>query len=54
MSTAFAGIDIGYDDLVEARDRFGYPAVRELLREHGVKHLELEMLMGWYETGDER
>jgi len=50
----FTGFGIVLADLVEARDTIGYPALRTLLADNGMRHVEVEMLNDWYTTGRRR
>ncbi len=50
----FAGVGIGYLDLLQVRDTVGYPAVRTMLADNGIKYLELEMLLNWFVTDERR
>jgi sugar phosphate isomerase/epimerase len=50
----YAGFGIVHADLVQAKTTLGYDALRELLTEHGIRHVEVEMLGDWYSSGEAR
>ncbi|WP_033296222.1 sugar phosphate isomerase/epimerase family protein [Amycolatopsis jejuensis] len=53
-AAGFTGLGLNHPDLVAARDRHGDAGMRAILSGHGIDHLELEVLTGWYATGPER
>jgi sugar phosphate isomerase/epimerase len=50
----YTGFGIVHADLVDAEREIGYPALAQLFRDNGIKHVEVEMLNGWYTSGDAR
>ena len=50
----YTGFGIVHADLVEAEREIGYPAVKQLLSENGIVHVEIEMLSDWYTAGAPR
>lgn len=51
----FTGMGILHADLAEARARLGgYSALRRILDEHGISHVEVEWLFGWWRSGPAR
>jgi sugar phosphate isomerase/epimerase len=50
----FAGVGIGYLDLVDAEKQYGYRGIRSILDDNGIKHFEIEMLLNWFVTDARR
>jgi len=50
----YTGFGILHADLVEAGEGMGYPRLAGLLRDHGIVHVEVEMLNDWYTSGEAR
>jgi sugar phosphate isomerase/epimerase len=51
----FAGIGIWHADLEHVLERRTLREMKQILDDHGLRHLELEFLMDWFvEEGDER
>jgi len=50
----YTGFGLVHADLIEAKKDLGYSALRQILDEHGVRHVEVEMLSDWYTTGPSR
>jgi sugar phosphate isomerase/epimerase len=50
----FAGFGIRYTDLLAVRSRLGLPAMRTILSDAGVRHVELEVLIDWFADGERR
>ena len=48
------GVGIVHADLVRIRDGIGYPALRRLLDDNGVHHVELEFITNWWADGSLR
>jgi sugar phosphate isomerase/epimerase len=46
--TGFVGMGLIADDLSFIRDSIGFPALRELIADHGLTHVELELLERWW------
>jgi sugar phosphate isomerase/epimerase len=53
-NAGFAGVGIGYMDLLEVKHTVGYSEIRKALDDSGMKYLELEMLLNWFVTDDRR
>jgi sugar phosphate isomerase/epimerase len=50
----YTGFGIVHADLVEAEREIGYRALAQLFRDNGIEHVEVEMLNGWYASGETR
>jgi sugar phosphate isomerase/epimerase len=50
----YTGFGIVHADLVEAKAAMGYQSLSDLFAEHGIVHIEVEMLNDWYADGAER
>jgi sugar phosphate isomerase/epimerase len=50
----YRGIGLKHADLMKTLKRYGYAAIRSLLNDNGIKHLELEVLMDWFLDGPAR
>jgi sugar phosphate isomerase/epimerase len=50
----FRGFGFFYGDLVTTEERLGLPAMRRILDEHGMVHVELEFLGDWFADGERR
>jgi sugar phosphate isomerase/epimerase len=50
----FRGFGLYYPDLVATSERLGLPAMRSLLVEHGIEHVELEFIGDWFADGERR
>lgn len=50
----FAGFGIRHGDLLVVEEELGFPEFRKLLDAHGLRHVELEFLEGWYSEGEVR
>jgi sugar phosphate isomerase/epimerase len=50
----FVGIGLNYDDVVAVRDTIGFQEAKAIMDQFGLRHIELEMLRGWYEQGPVR
>jgi sugar phosphate isomerase/epimerase len=46
--TGFVGMGLIADDLSFIRDSIGFPALRELIADHGLTHVEIELLQRWW------
>jgi len=44
----YKGIGLGFWDLSVPEARYGYPAMRQILDDHGMAILELETFVGWF------
>jgi sugar phosphate isomerase/epimerase len=44
----YSGLGLIADDLAHVRDSIGYPALRDLLAEHALTHLEIELIERWW------
>lgn len=52
--TGWAGMGIAQDDVRVIADTIGFDAVREAIREAGLRYTEVELLTDWWETGEKR
>lgn len=43
-----------HQDLVATRQAIGYPAMRRLLDDHGIAHVEVEFLGDWFIDGEQK
>lgn len=50
----YTGIGLKQADIRHSLLRHSYTEIATLLRDNGILHLELEALLGWYATGQER
>ncbi|HYQ74368.1 sugar phosphate isomerase/epimerase family protein [Cellulomonas sp.] len=50
----WAGVGLVHADLVAWRSTLGLRRLRRLLADHGVTHVEVELLDGWWRHGDPR
>jgi sugar phosphate isomerase/epimerase len=50
----YAGIGLGTDDLSRLVDQHGYPGVRQIIADSGLRYLELEALLDWFADGERR
>lgn len=53
-NAGFTGFGLGYDDIIDLRDTIGFDQMSSIFAQHGIKYVELEMLMDWYERGEAR
>jgi sugar phosphate isomerase/epimerase len=50
----FTGIGLVHNGMIATVDQIGYPAMKSILEQNGIKHIELEFLVDWYHTGERR
>lgn len=50
----YKGLGLIHQDLLATADKIGFPTIRKILEDNGMKHLELEFLVDWYLDGDRR
>src|SRR5439155_21644073 len=50
----FTGIGLYCSDLVATSRRLGLPAMRSILDEHGIEHVELEFIGDWFADGERK
>ncbi len=48
-STGWTGFGLAHDDLAAARSTLGFPALRKLIDDAGFRHVEVELLSGWWD-----
>lgn len=53
-SAGWEGVGIVHADLDEISSAIGLPALRTMLDDHGIKHVELEFITNWWTVGDQR
>jgi len=44
----FAGLGLVADDLIAVRDGIGFAALRDMIADHGLTHIEIELLERWW------
>lgn len=50
----YTGMGFAHQDLIATRDKIGYAAMKRLLDDHGIVHIEVEFLGNWFTTGDQK
>lgn len=50
----YTGIGLKHADLIAVAARYGFAGMRSILRDNGIKHLELEALFDWFTDGERR
>lgn len=50
----FKGIGLVHNGMMATVDQIGYPAMKTILEQNGIKHIELEFLVDWYHDGERR
>lgn len=50
----YAGLGFGGQDIAHLLDRHGAAEINLMLDDHGLIHRELEVLLGWFDTGPAR
>ncbi|MBC2637770.1 MULTISPECIES: sugar phosphate isomerase/epimerase [unclassified Rhodococcus (in: high G+C Gram-positive bacteria)] len=50
----FTGVGVGYLDLLDAEEQYGFSTLKSVLADNGIEHLELEFLENWFLTDDRR
>jgi sugar phosphate isomerase/epimerase len=50
----YCGLGLIVDDLVAVRDTIGYVGLRDLITDHGLTHIEIELLERWWIPRGER
>lgn len=53
-AAGFTAIGVSYADLLAARAHYGDSEIRAILDDHGIEHFGIEVLTGWYVTGEHR
>jgi sugar phosphate isomerase/epimerase len=48
-STGWSGLGLAHDDLAAARSTLGLPALRSLIDDAGLRHVEVELLSDWWD-----
>ena len=48
-STGWSGFGLAHDDLATARATLGFPALRDLIDEAGLRYVEVELLTDWWD-----
>jgi sugar phosphate isomerase/epimerase len=48
-STGWSGLGLAHDDLAATRSTLGFPALRSLIDAAGLRHVEVELLSGWWD-----
>jgi sugar phosphate isomerase/epimerase len=52
--TGFVGFGLHPDDVKATKDQIGYAEMRRIIESNGIKYLEIEFLVNWFETGEKR
>ena len=52
--TGFVGFGLHPDDVQATKEKIGYPEMRRILEANGIKYLEIEFLINWFEKGEKR
>ncbi|MFE4227833.1 sugar phosphate isomerase/epimerase family protein [Arthrobacter sp. NPDC056886] len=47
--TGWSGFGLAHDDLADARSTLGFPALRSLIDDAGLRYVEVELLSGWWD-----
>jgi sugar phosphate isomerase/epimerase len=47
-AAGYTGMGLVHEDLVAVAGRIGYPGIRRILADHGIRHVEVEFLNDWY------
>lgn len=50
----FRGMGIWHADLEHVRERYSLPAMKRILDDNGMRHVELEFLGDWFRDGEEK
>ena len=50
----YSGIGLIHADLLHQRKNLGYPTIRSMFQDHGLKYLELEFLGDWFADGERK
>jgi sugar phosphate isomerase/epimerase len=53
-AAGYTGLGLVHQDLVVNAKTLGYPAMRRLFDDHGIAHLEVEIVADWFETGQKK
>jgi len=53
-AAGYSGIGLKTADLRRILARHSYADIAHILADHGLRHIELEVVMGWFETGPAR
>jgi sugar phosphate isomerase/epimerase len=48
-STGWSGFGLAHDDLAAAKNSIGFPALRSLIDDAGLSHVEVELLNDWWD-----
>ena len=50
----YTGMGFAHQDLLATRNDIGYAAMKRMLNDHGIVHVEVEFLGDWFESGDKK
>lgn len=50
----YTGMGFVIQDLIATRNAIGYAAMKRMLNDHGIVHVEVEFLGDWFEKGDKK
>ena len=50
----YTGMGFAHQDLLAAKEKIGYAAMKRLLDDHGIVHIEVEFLGDWFTAGEKK
>lgn len=50
----YKGMGFAHQDLIATKKAIGYKAMKRMLDDHGLPHVEVEFLGDWFTTGDQK
>ena len=50
----FKGLGWWHADVEHTLEKYSYPEIKQILDDNGMKHLELEFIINWFSTGEDR
>ena len=50
----FKGFGLHYEDTMATSKKIGFAEMKRILSSNGIKYLEIEFLLNWFETGEKR
>jgi sugar phosphate isomerase/epimerase len=52
--TGFRGLGFVHADLMAVSERIGFPTMKRILDDNGIRHVEVEIVMDWFTDGERR
>jgi sugar phosphate isomerase/epimerase len=52
--TGFCGLGFVHADLMAVSERIGFPTMKRILDDNGIRHVEVEIVMDWFTDGERR